>query len=172
VRWPESVPHKVFTKRKGAVLMQHRILRLCVLGEFALAIGLCGIPATAMAASLEEILIKKGIITQEDLQQIKAEEAAENAKKEQRIQAEVEQKVDAKVAEKVESDFPVKASWGKKGFHLETRDGNWATNLQWRAQMRYTYPYRSDPRTLSQFDADEKSNFELRRVRMKITGHA
>ena len=151
--------------------MQHKMLRLGAIGVFALGICLCSIPATTMATSLEELLIKKGIITKEELQQIKAEDAAENAKKEHRIQAEIEQRVDAKVAEKLESEFPVKASWDKKGFRLETRDGNWATHLQWRAQMRYTYPYNSDPRQISSFNALEESSFDLRRVRMKIGGH-
>ncbi len=151
--------------------MQNEVIRLGAISVTALAIIFSSVPIVSSAASLEELLIQKGIITQEELNQIKAEEAADNAKEEQRIEAEVDKKVDAKVAEKLESDFPVKASWGKKGFRLETRDGNWATNLQWRAQMRYTYPYIGDPRTISQFNADESSNFELRRVRMKIGGH-
>ena len=151
--------------------MQNKIFGRDVILASTLVFVFSSLPFVSMAASLEELLIQKGIITKEELKKIKAEEAVKNAKEEQRIQAEVEQKVDAKVAEKLESDFPVKASWGKKGFRLETRDGNWATELQWRAQMRYSYPYSSDPRTISQFNADESSNFELRRVRMKIGGH-
>ena len=75
------------------------------------------------------------------------------------------------VAAKIEEDFPVMASYGSNGFRLETRDGNWQTNLQWRAQMRYTNPFFGDPRQAEDFDAVGSSNFEARRLRMKIGGH-
>ena len=74
------------------------------------------------------------------------------------------------VAKKVEESFPVKTSYGKKGFRLESRDGNFQTNLQWRAQLRYTYPLTGDPRQVGAFD-DDKSTLEARRLRMKIGGH-
>jgi phosphate-selective porin len=57
------------------------------------------------------------------------------------------------------------------GFRLETSDGNWRTELQWRAQLRATTPLNSDPRQLSQFAASDNTNFEARRLRMKIGGH-
>lgn len=71
----------------------------------------------------------------------------------------------------LDEEFSVTASQGGKGFQLETRDGNWQTNLQWRAQLRYTNPYFGDPRQLDDFDATGTSNFEARRLRMKIGGH-
>ena len=83
----------------------------------------------------------------------------------------VEQKVDEALAKKVDEEFPVKTSYGKKGFRLESRDGNWQTNLQWRAQLRFTSPYRSDPRSLGNFASDTQNTFEARRLRMKIGGH-
>jgi len=83
----------------------------------------------------------------------------------------IDKKITDRVAAKIEEDFPVKASYGKKGFRLETRDGNWQTNLQWRAQMRYTNPTSGDPRQISAFKADSQSTFENRRLRMKIGGH-
>ncbi|MEM7465517.1 MAG: porin [Pseudomonadota bacterium] len=76
-----------------------------------------------------------------------------------------------KIAKSIEENFPVKASHGKKGFRLETQDGNWQTNLQWRAQLRYTNPTSGDPRQVSAFEATEESTFEARRLRMKIGGH-
>jgi phosphate-selective porin len=85
--------------------------------------------------------------------------------------ARVEETVTAQVAKKVD-EFPVKVSHGKKGFRFESRDGNWQTNLQWRAQMRYTTPDRSDPRQLDDFEDDRQNSFENRRLRMKIGGHA
>ncbi len=38
--------------------------------------------------------------------------------------------------------------------------------------MRFTTPDRSDPRQLSNFDDESQNSFEMRRVRMKIGGHA
>ena len=59
----------------------------------------------------------------------------------------------------------------KKGIHFESEDGNFSTNLQWRAQMRFSNPGDGDPITTADFRSDPKtSNFELRRVRMKIGG--
>jgi phosphate-selective porin OprO/OprP len=75
-----------------------------------------------------------------------------------------------RVAKEVEDNLPVKVSYGDKGFRFESADGNFQTNLQWRAQLRYTQPYTGDPRQVSSF-ADDKSTFEARRLRMKIGGH-
>lgn len=59
-----------------------------------------------------------------------------------------------------------------RGFHFESDDGLFSTNLQWRAQMRFGNPGDGDPKTTADFRTDPKtSNFELRRVRMKIGGH-
>lgn len=75
------------------------------------------------------------------------------------------------LAGKIEEEFPVKASYTSKGFRLETRDGNWQTNLQWRAQLRVTWPTSGDPRSVSNFGAREEVTFQARRLRMKIGGH-
>ena len=75
------------------------------------------------------------------------------------------------VVRQIEEQLPVKASYESSGFRMETRDGNFRTDLQWRAQTRFTTPYRSDPRQVSSFNAAEQSNFEARRLRMKIGGH-
>lgn len=75
------------------------------------------------------------------------------------------------IARQIEADSPIKASHGSKGFTLATRDGNWQTDLQWRAQLRYTNPSSGDPRQLSAFDDNSQSTFEARRLRMKIGGH-
>lgn len=83
----------------------------------------------------------------------------------------VKETVTDQVAARVEEEFPVQASHGSKGFRLETRDGNWQTNLQWRAQTRFTSPTRSDPRDIGDFNATTENTFEARRLRMKIGGH-
>jgi phosphate-selective porin OprO/OprP len=96
------------------------------------------------------------------------------------LDAAIERKVDAatdddrfidKVAQKVQDNLPVKASYGDKGFRLETSDGNFRTELQWRAQLRYWYGAADEPRQVSDFESDDDSNFEARRLRMKIGGH-
>ena len=65
------------------------------------------------------------------------------------MSAETDPYIDIAVADalatKIDEDFPVKSSYGSNGFRLETRDGNWQTNLQWRAQLRYTNPFFGDP---------------------------
>lgn len=83
-----------------------------------------------------------------------------------KIEQAVAKQVDIKVAE-----FPVKVSHGSKGFRFESRDGNWQTNLQWRAQMRFTSPSTGDPRQLSSFSDDTSNTFQARRLRMKVGGH-
>ena len=88
---------------------------------------------------------------------------------------EEDRRISAKVADaiasQIDEQFPVKVSYGNKGFRLESRDGNWQTNLQWRAQFRFTYPYTGDPRQVDDFADDNRSTtFEARRLRMKIGG--
>ncbi len=75
------------------------------------------------------------------------------------------------VAKKLAKNSPVKVSYGSKGFRLESQDGRFQTNLQWRAQLRFTNPTSGDPRQVSAFQSQEESTFEARRVRMKIGGH-
>lgn len=72
---------------------------------------------------------------------------------------------------KEKSDDGVELGFGKKGLFVKSNDGNWATNIQWRAQVRTTSPLRSDPRQIDDFVDADQSNFELRRMRMKIGGH-
>jgi len=70
-----------------------------------------------------------------------------------------------------ETGTAIEARYTPSGFQLQTQDGNWQTNLQWRAQFRYSNPTDSDPRQLEDFAAEGSSNFEARRLRMKISGH-
>jgi phosphate-selective porin OprO/OprP len=86
------------------------------------------------------------------------------------MNAAIQASVDEAVERIVVDETPVIASYGSKGFRLETRDGNFQTNFQWRAQFRYSDPRGSDPRQLEDFDQERTSNFELRRLRMKIGG--
>ena len=64
-----------------------------------------------------------------------------------------------------------KVYFGNKGFHFESDDGLFSTNIQFRAQMRFFNPGDGDPLEPADFTTDpDTSNFELRRVRMKIGG--
>ncbi len=124
-----------------------------------------GAPAAAPAASAAAV---------ETLVDRKLDEALEKkiaARMDAADEAKLDGKITDRIAAKIEEEFPVKASYTSKGFRLETRDGNWQTNLQWRAQMRYTNPTSGDPRQASHFDDDAESTFENRRLRMKIGGH-
>ena len=94
-----------------------------------------------------------------------------NEAMEEKLDSKVKKSVNETVAAKIEDEFPVEASHGSKGFTLATRDGNWRTNLQWRAQTRFTSPTRSDPRDIGDFLATTENTFEARRLRMKIGGH-
>lgn len=74
------------------------------------------------------------------------------------------------IAQSSENYLKVKYSY--PGFQLTTADGLFSTKLVWRAQLRYTHPNRSDHRSVGNFTTREDvSNFELRRMRMKIGGH-
>ena len=139
------------------------------------------LPATAMDGDLLlEILLEKGIITKDELIQIKAEEkkreaakAASPAREKPEIEVGVkkEKQAVAKASEPARKKSGVKAGYGKKGFTLATRDGLFKTRIQWRTQGRYTFPERSDPRDKKAFEDNEESTFELRRIRLKVGGH-
>jgi len=149
--------------------------------------------AGAAEKALLDILLGNGVITQEQYDGLMTKKTlssadilgtpVETATVEKVVQetidktvaTAVDERVEAtitnKIAKTVEKNFPVKASYGEKGFRLETRDGNWQTNLQWRAQLRYTNPTSSDPRQVSAFESEDQSTFEARRLRMKVGGH-
>lgn len=75
------------------------------------------------------------------------------------------------VAQAIGENLSVKASYGRSGLRLESRDGNWQTNFQLRFQFRLTHPTRSDPRQVSSFRSRKELTFQARRLRMKIGGH-
>ncbi len=120
-----------------------------------LCCGLLVISPAWAGDTLTEVLREKGVITKEDWIRIQAEKEKEEAS--------------ATSTKRDQSD--IKVGWSKKGFTLERMDGLFKTAIQWRFQGRWTYPERSDPRTVSHFSDNEESTFELRRVRMKVGGH-
>ncbi|MBT8446363.1 MAG: porin [Gammaproteobacteria bacterium] len=181
---PDTPARSTIPNRTGSLSVQTTISAirrgapaLALLSLFA------AVPAQAADQALLDILLGNGAITQAQYDSLMEKKslsasdfsAAAAAPAEQdidaRVAAAVDARVDEAVAEAVKAEAPVKSDWGSKGFKLSTSDGRFATNLQWRAQMRYTYPFRSDPRQVGSFD-DAERTFEARRVRMKIGGHA
>lgn len=131
---------------------------------------------TAQAADKEllDVLLQNGAITQTQYDRLITKETLDSKDLLGDAQDTAPPASDAlteKIAEQIDEATPIKASHGSKGFQLETRDGNWQTNLQWRAQFRYTNPSSGDPRQLGAFDDASQSTIEARRLRMKIGGH-
>ncbi len=161
----------------------HMSIQRWIFGIVALFVMLAFMPSPATAMDgdlLLEILLEKGIITKDEVTQIKAEEkkreaakAAEQAEKKPEVKVDVvkEKQQPVKAAEQVKKKSGVKVGYGKKGFTLATTDGLFKTKIQWRFQGRYTFPERLDPRKASDFSDNEESTFELRRVRLKVGGH-
>lgn len=156
---------RVFAKPSRAVLV---------------AFFFCVATANVLAADKEllDILLENGAINQTQYQKLIQKKSLKSddffntgAVTETNINQTIDEKIDAAVAEQIAVESPIKASHGSKGFRLETRDGKWQTNLQWRAQFRFTNPSSGDPRQLSSFDDASQSTFEARRLRMKIGGH-
>ncbi len=132
------------------------------------------ITAQAADKDLLDVLLQNGAITQSQYDRLITQETLNSKDLLGETQAATPAQSDAlteKIAEQIDAATPIKASHGSKGFRLETSDGNWQTNLQWRAQLRYTNPSSGDPRQLGAFDDASQSTFEARRLRMKIGGH-
>ena len=147
-----------------------------------LSLSLLSTPALAAERdqALLEALRDNGSITQEQYEQLSVEgtEAVDSDKtvllpavSAGASDADLDTRIENAVSKKIEEAFSVKASYGKKGFRLESKDGNWQTNLQWRAQFRMTWPTSSEPRNVSSFGGTEELTFQARRLRMKIGGH-
>lgn len=105
--------------------------------------------------SLENVLREKGLISKEDWVRIEAAQ-------EKRAQ---------ELSRRMDQEFPIFIGYGRSGFELKSKDGKFATHLQWRFQGRWSYPERGDPTSFNAFNDNPESTFELRRVRMKIGGH-
>ena len=128
-----------------------------------MALVCCGLLAQAQVwavdplyeDTLENVLREKGVISKEDWVRIQA--AREKREEESRKHMDVE--------------FPVAIGYGRSGFELKSRDGNFATQIQWRFQGRFSYPDRGDPTSFDDFNDGRESTFELRRVRIKVGGH-
>lgn len=118
-------------------------------------LGLMLQPSAWASDALTDVLREKGVITKEDWVKIEA----------------AREKKDQELSDRMDQEFPIAMGYGRKGFELKTKDGMFATQLQWRFQGRWTYPERGDPEDFADFNNNSESTLELRRVRMKIGGH-
>jgi len=136
------------------------------------------INAQAADRALLDVLLENGVIDHKQYEQLLQKSSiqyqdllAKDEVTNKQVGDHIDLKIEQAMAKKIEDEVPVKINRGKKGFRFETRDGNWQTNLQWRAQFRYTDPSAGDPRQLSKFNDEDQSILEARRLRMKIGGH-
>jgi phosphate-selective porin len=112
--------------------------------------------------ALTDVLIEKEILTKEDWVRIEADREKRLANEEKDLSSRMDQ------------EFPISVGYGRSGFELKSKDGKFATQLQWRFQGRYSYSERGEPggsNLANFFNNNPESTFELRRVRMKIGGH-
>ncbi|MDG1074229.1 MAG: porin [Methylophilaceae bacterium] len=134
-------------------------LRRIVLATFAGSVML-GTASTAMADAtfdLLQALVEKGVLTEEEAMPLMKSRAND----------------EKKAKKDLDKQFPVKVGYDKKkGLNFKSDDGKFATNLQWRAQLRFTTPDTGNPQEIADFQDDSKNTFEGRRLRMKIGGHA
>jgi phosphate-selective porin OprO/OprP len=145
---------------------------MLTLGVVALA--LAGVSAKAADKELLDILLGNGAITQAQYESLLEQETLTGddiLSQPVAVDSPAQNTISDIVVRQIEEQIPVTASHESSGFRLETRDGNFRTDLQWRAQTRFTTPYRSDPRQISSFNGEDQYNFEARRLRMKIGGH-
>jgi len=154
-----------------------------VYAPVACAAVFLGLQPDAHAADKEllDILLGNGAITEQQYEQLLAKpelrsEDLPDGKQakppaETTSEAEIDPVLAAQIDRAIEDKLPVTTAYTSKGFRLETRDGNYQTNLQWRAQFRYNSDEGPDPRQVDDFTDPKISDFVARRLRMKIGGH-
>ena len=173
-----------------------KILRISAASLLSLCVSLYVATASAADKELLDILLENGVITAEQHARLLSKSSISSADilpatgdtqsevtgskvmvvEEELLSDDAQSGSDARVAALASAHIApeepqVTVGYGSKGFGFATSDGNFATNLQWRAQFRYSSNFDSDPRQLSAYDDDQTSSFESRRLRMKIGGH-
>lgn len=87
--------------------------------------------------------------------------------------AEADEALPAAAGGSPEANAPplVAVRYDDNALRLESRDGNYAMEIQHRLQFRYAWPFDQDPRSPADLDR-ETSSFMVRRARFKLSGHA
>ena len=65
----------------------------------------------------------------------------------------------------------VSVRYDDHALRFESRDGNYAAQVQNRLQFRFAWPFDADPRSLEELH-EERASFMVRRARFKLQGHA
>lgn len=118
--------------------------------------------ASADDHPLWDLLREKGVISQEDLSHLGLEEEKSKSKEKEKEKEQVKGLLER---------LPIAVGYGNKGFTFRTQDGRFGLQIQNRLQLRYAYPFDSDPRSVADLDRDQ-SSFMVRRARFKVGGHA
>jgi len=66
----------------------------------------------------------------------------------------------------------VKASYGERGFQLQTRDDKFLIQIQSRLQFRFATPGDQDPLNFDDYHAGNHPVFKINRARLKVGGYA
>ncbi len=66
---------------------------------------------------------------------------------------------------------PAVSILGKTGIAFASEDGRHSIHLLFRGQLRYSTPFDTPPLTPEQFEREDVSTFDLRRVRLKLGGN-
>ena len=72
----------------------------------------------------------------------------------------------------LDEEQPPIGPFGTTGLDFQSDDGRFRIHLWFRSQVRYSYPFNSDPRSLEDFAAGEIHSFDLQRIRIKLKGNA
>lgn len=61
---------------------------------------------------------------------------------------------------------------GPTGIDIKSADGRYRMHLWFRTQLRFSTPFDSDPRSPEDFQAPSETSIDVRRIRVKLEGHA
>lgn len=72
----------------------------------------------------------------------------------------------------LDEEQPPVGPFGTTGLDFKSDDGGYRLHLWFRAQVRYSYPFNSDPRGPDDFVAGAVHSLDLQRIRVKLKGNA
>ena len=65
---------------------------------------------------------------------------------------------------------PFQMKYSRRGLEIQDKEARYTTRIRWRLQPRYSNPFDSDPRRVSQFGVAEADHLLMRRARFKAEG--